>query len=181
MMAIAGLAAGWFIYHQIYQAGYNNASTLYTLKLSKQAEAYADERAAASDASNQALTAAWERERVARHRADQLSVELADEQRRMASYQHAIQGKINDAVNADGPGFTGIGPASVQLYAQALGYTSPRDHIVPGASGTVAGSAAHAGFPPVALLQHAGEYGAWCMTLRNRLSVLAHFYEGTTQ
>lgn len=177
VLALMGLAIGGVVYRHIYQSGYDAASTVYEARLAHQMAAFAQARTQAAMASNQALSAAVVREQDALAKADRLSDALARQQQQLARAQHLLRGKIHDAVTQDGPGFTGLGPDSVQLYARALGYAGTGSDAVSPAAGGLAHVAPDAGLPPVALLQHASDYGAWCLTLRNRLQLLGHFYQ----
>ncbi|MBS3893067.1 hypothetical protein [Serratia marcescens] len=177
LLTLLGVVAGWFVYHGIYQSGYSAAASEYQLRLSHQAETFDLAKAQAAEASNQALKSAVAHEREALTRAERLTDELAHRQRQLVVVQHLLKGKINDAVTHDGPRFTGLGPDSVQLYARALGYAGAGDRSV---SDTAAGLAlypADAGLSPVALLGHASDYGAWCLSLRNQLVALEKFYQ----
>lgn len=177
LLALLGIAAGGFVYHGIYQSGYSAAVSEYQLRLLHQAEAFDLAKAQAAEASNQALKSAVAREREALTRAERLTDELAHRQRQLVVAQHLLKGKINDAVTHDGSRFTGLGPDSVRLYARALGYAGASDRAV---SDTAAGPAVHptdAGLSPVALLGHASDYGAWCLSLRNQMAALDKFYQ----
>ncbi|WP_199155185.1 hypothetical protein [Chromobacterium sp. ASV23] len=123
----------------------------------------------------QAAALAWQQQW--RQRMDRLEGQLLDKQNALQALRRQQTQRIDDVARNDGPRFTGLGPDSLRLYRQLLGY--PAD--LPGAQPLSAGSAAHAagadgGLPPPDLLAHAADYGAWCGELEQRLLTLKQLF-----
>ncbi|POZ63586.1 hypothetical protein [Chromobacterium alticapitis] len=112
-----------------------------------------------------------------RQRTDRLEGQLLDKQQALLTLQRRNAQRIDDVARNDGPRFTGLGPDSLRLYRQLLGYPAE----LPGAQPLSAGAAAQAagadgGLPPPDLLAHAADYGAWCGELEQRLIALKQLY-----
>ncbi|MGL9774697.1 MAG: hypothetical protein ACR5LG_14135 [Sodalis sp. (in: enterobacteria)] len=81
----------------------------------------------------------------------------------------------------DGAAYTGLGPDGLQRYRAALGYPADDNTALSTPAGQPAAVAAHAtapvkGLGPEALLHHASDYGAGCLTLRAQLQAINAFY-----
>ncbi|WP_052038164.1 hypothetical protein [Pectobacterium odoriferum] len=113
-----------------------------------------------------------------RKRADQLAADLLKTKAELNQAKTQLKRKIHDVVKKDGVAFTGIGPDSLRLYRASLGY--PADDL-PQTSGGAAvypadAARARGGLSPVGLLDHAADYGEWCLILRENMTKLNQFY-----
>lgn len=172
-------------------------------ELSEQALAFANEKQELTDDFN-AQKKQWDKERITaaskyatdlqsalnnqqawQDKADVLSRELADKERQHTRTVNDLKRRLSDALKSDGTTYTGIGPASLQLWRESLGYPGTEsftagDSLSETASG-VAGNTGNAsgtrgGLSPAGILSHSGEYGKWCLTLRDRLQAISDFY-----
>ncbi|WP_406850401.1 hypothetical protein [Chromobacterium phragmitis] len=103
------------------------------------------------------------------------------QQQALQAQQRRQAQRIDDVTRNDGSRFTGLGPDSLRLYRQLLGYSDP----LPGAQSLPAGAAAQtagpdAGLPASDLLAHAADYGDWCQQLEQRLVALKQLYSQET-
>ncbi|EHP5395491.1 hypothetical protein KPO26_004609 [Salmonella enterica] len=127
--------AGWALHHAGYNAGHAAAKADGDAALAREQKARSDERQALTQAHLQALLAAQEKAHRQQQRADALAEQLADKTAALARTEQQLRLNIHKAVSDDnktadsGCGYNGIGPHSLQLYEQALGYgdTRPRD------------------------------------------------------
>lgn len=143
------------------------------------------ERLAASDQYAADLKAALDAQNAWHKKADDLSVQLAAREREHDRTVTNLERRLNDAITRDGTDYTGIGPHSLQLWREALGYTSA-DNLTAGdglpetASGHAgpAGDATrpHGGLSPSGIVSYSAEYGRWCQRLRDRLQALNDYY-----
>nr|WP_241391889.1 hypothetical protein [Serratia proteamaculans]ULG15993.1 hypothetical protein 591p_00142 [Serratia proteamaculans] len=181
---IAGCLAlcttGWLLHHQGYAQGYDLAELRYQGKLSRQQSAWESERREVAEKNQAVLQAALDKQEELVEQARLLSLSLEASQRQLATTQQQLKKRIAHAVQTDGQHFTGLGPDSLRLYRAVLGYPDTGAAGVPNATG---GNAEHStdasaarGISPGPLLDHATEYGAWCLTLRNKLEALNAFY-----
>ena len=107
--------------------------------------------------------------------ANQVGAALLETRAQLARTQQQLKQEIPHVVQADGPRWTGIGPASLRLYSKNLGY--PVASGGPGLPATSAGDAAKAdqagsagvGLSPTDLLTHSADYGQWCQKLEQQL------------
>ncbi|MET5645892.1 hypothetical protein WH817_14450 [Serratia marcescens] len=173
-------AAGWFLHHQGYNSGYDLAELRYQGKLSRQQSDWDIERRQLAEKNQAVLQAALAKQAELAEQARLLSLSLEAAQRQLATTQQQLKKRIAHAVQTDGQHFTGLGPDSLRLYRAVLGYPDTGAAGVPDATG---GNAEHStdaraagGISPGPLLDHATEYGAWCLTLRNKLEALNAFY-----
>lgn len=158
------------------QFGYQRAANLYTGQL---ATAEAGHSRALLRLTEQRLaehaTAQAEEQRLNRL-AHQVGVELLQTRGQLAIAQRQLKQRIPDATRTDGPRFTGLGPDSLRLYRQLLGYSAadPDANLPPADTGNAGEAAAPAGaatgLPPDDLLTHAADYGAWCQQLDQQLN-----------
>lgn len=173
-------AAGWFLHHQGYGQGYDLAELRYQGKLSRQQSDWESERRQLAEKSQAVLQAALDKQAELAEQARLLSLSLEAAQRKLATTQQQLKKRIAHAVQTDGQHFTGLGPDSLRLYRAVLGYLDAGAAGVPNATGGNAEYSANAstarGISPGPLLDHATEYGAWCLTLRNKLEALNAFY-----
>ncbi|WP_247652068.1 hypothetical protein [Serratia symbiotica] len=172
--------AGWFLHHQGYGQGYNQAELHYQVKLSQQQSDWDIERRQRAEKNQAVLQAALAKQAELAEQARLLSLSLEATQRQLATTQQQLKKRIAHAVQTDGHHFTGLGPDSLRLYRAVLGYPNTG---AAGVSNTTGGAAEHSadartagGISPGPLLDHATEYGAWCLTLRNKLDALNAFY-----
>lgn len=172
--------AGWFLHHQGYGQGYNQAELHYQVKLSQQQSDWDIERRQRAEKNQAVLQAALAKQAELAEQGRLLSLSLEATQRQLATTQQQLKKRIVHAVQTDGHHFTGLGPDSLRLYRAVLGYPNTG---AAGVSNTTGGAAEHSadartagGISPGPLLDHATEYGAWCLTLRNKLEALNAFY-----
>ncbi|MEO9385529.1 hypothetical protein, partial [Chromobacterium phragmitis] len=105
--------------------------------------AVAEMQAADSRAQQQRQAAALEQQRQWRQRTDQLESRLLLQQQALQAQQRRQAQRIDDVTRNDGSRFTGLGPDSLRLYRQLLGYSDP----LPGAQSLPAGAAAQTAGP----------------------------------
>lgn len=158
------------------QFGYQRAANLYAGQL---ATADAEYSRALLRLTEQRLveqaTAQAEYQRL-NQLAHQVGVELLQTRGQLANTQRQLKQRIPDATRTDGPRFTGLGPDSLRLYRQFLGYSAADPAAdLPSADTGNAGEAAAptgaaTGLPPDDLLKHAADYGAWCQKLDQQLN-----------
>ncbi|EBX3155524.1 TPA: hypothetical protein H2X23_000152 [Salmonella enterica] len=127
--------AGWALHHAGYNAGHAAAKADGDAALAREQKARSDERQALTQAHLQALLVAQDKTHQQQQRADALAEQLADKTAALARTEQQLRLNIHKAVSDDnktadsGCGYNGIGPHSLQLYEQALGYgdARPRD------------------------------------------------------
>ncbi|BBI91165.1 putative conserved hypothetical protein [Serratia symbiotica str. Tucson] len=168
------------MHHQGYAQGYDLAEIRYQAKLSRQQSDWDIERRQLAEKNQAVLQAALAKQAELAEQARLLSLSLEATQRQLATTQQQLKKRIAHAVQTDGQHFTGLGPDSLRLYRAVLGYPNTG---AAGVSNTTGGAAEHSadartagGISPGPLLDHATEYGAWCLTLRNKLEALNAFY-----
>lgn len=170
----------WTIHNQGYNKGYSQAELRYQEKLSRQQSDWESERRQLAEKNQAVLQAALDKQAELAEQARLLSLGLEAAQRQLATTQQQLKKRIAHAVQTDGQHFTGLGPDSLRLYRAVLGYPDAGTAGVPNATGGNAEHSANAstarGISPGPLLDHATEYGAWCLTLRNKLEALNAFY-----
>ncbi|ORM62011.1 hypothetical protein PRCB_03005 [Pantoea rodasii] len=119
--------AGWWFHHCGYASGFGAAKSAGDAALAREKKSRADERQRESEATTAALLKARGNERAQRSRADTLAASLADRTGELAQVKLLLATQIRQAVSDDnktmgGCGYNGLGPRSMQLYAEALGY-----------------------------------------------------------
>ncbi|WP_061279253.1 hypothetical protein, partial [Cedecea neteri] len=103
--------------------------------LANEKKARADERQQLAEKGQQALLDVREREHQEQVRADGLAGQLADREQQLQQAQQLLSLNIQKAVSDDNQasqqgsqcGYNGLGPRSLQLYGQALGYAGGGD------------------------------------------------------
>ncbi|UTH76028.1 hypothetical protein [Chromobacterium sp. IIBBL 290-4] len=110
-------------------------------------------------------------------RINQLEAELLRQQHALQQQQRLAAQRIDHVITQDGPRYTGLGPDSLRLYRQLLGYSAD----LPGAQPLAAGNSPQAagpasGLPAADLLAHAADYGVWCQQLEQRLIALRQLF-----
>ncbi|RNM05850.1 hypothetical protein [Dickeya undicola] len=159
----------------------NQQLTLKNEQLAAQVLAAEQEKRQAAERQVAALQQAQADATAQRVRADELAVELLDVKTQLTTTTQRLKKGIDRAVKNDSNAFTGIGPDSLRLYRTGLGYA---DAV--GMSDAASGTAVHPtdaarpgrGLSPAGLLNHAADYGAWCLTLRGQLEKLNAYYKG---
>lgn len=154
------------------------------LAFNKEKIAWQSEKLQASEQHTQQLLHAKALTDAAQQRADALSGQFAAYQQQSRSDIETLKRKLKHALDSDGDAFTGIGPNGLQLYLSALGYptdANTRDNRVSQASRVDATNPTDAprtgkGLPPEGLIDHASEYGGWCLQLRTQLININKFY-----
>jgi hypothetical protein len=107
--------------------------------------------------------------------ANQVGTALLETRAQLVRTQQQLKQEIPHVVQADGVHWTGIGPASLRLYTQNLGYpVASGDPGLPAANPGDAAKAdqagsAGAGLSPTDLLTHSADYGQWCQKLEQQL------------
>ncbi|WP_051124153.1 hypothetical protein [Dickeya sp. DW 0440] len=186
---VAAAGVGYNTGHQVgYNAGVasqrdeNQQLTLKNEQLAAQVLAAEQEKRQAAERQVAALQQAQADATAQRVRADELAVELLDVKTELTKTTQKLKKGIDRAVKNDSNAFTGIGRDSLRLYRASLGYT---DDAV-GMSDASAGTAVHptdaartgGGLSPAGILNHAADYGAWCLILRGQLEKLNAYYKG---
>lgn len=155
--------------------GYQRATDVYTAKL---ATADADHNRSLQQVAEQRLAeqaAANDAYRRLNEQAHQVAWELLQTRQQLEATQRQLKQRISNAINSDGASFTGLGPDSLRLYRQLLGYPAGGETDVP-ATDTGDADQAHQttgteeGLPPADLLEHAADYGEWCQKLDTQVS-----------
>lgn len=155
--------------------GYQRAANLYAGKL---ATADAEHTRQLLRLTEQRLTEQAVAQEAYQHlneQAHQVGWELLKTKQQLEVTQRQLKQRIPDASRTDGPRFTGIGPDSLRLYRQFLGYSASGEADLPAADTGHAGEASasagtEAGLSPADLLDHAADYGQWCQQLDAQLS-----------
>ena len=118
-----------------------------------------------------------------RQQAEQADAALLAREKELTAVKQKLEKSIEKVTRSDGAVWTGIGPQSLCVYRQNLGYpagpeceqrlsaTNPTD----AGHSTQTGSAG-AGLSPSGLLNHAGEYGEWCGKLESKLRAIGQMY-----
>lgn len=135
---------------------------------------YATDLKAALDAQN-----AWHQ------KADQLTAQLDAKDKAHALEVRNLKQRLKDALESDGDSYTGIGPAGLQLFREALGYPGTESLTAGnGLSQTASGTAgntrpaarAGGGLSSGGIVSFSADYGAWCLNLRDRLQAVKDSY-----
>lgn len=150
-------------------------------KKTAQILAYERDKRLAAEQHAAALQKALADTAAQRARADQLAAELLQTQTELSQANEQRKKDIPHAIKNDGHAFTGIGPDSLRLYRANLGYT---DDGLSGTGQAPGGAAlypadatrARGGLSPAGLLNHSGDYGEWCLILREKMTKLNQFY-----
>lgn len=131
------------------------------------------------------LLAALNSQKAWQDKADALSRQLAKKEQEHTRTVSDLKRRLNDALESDGGTYTGIGPASLQLWRESLGYPGTEiltaGHGLSEAASSTAGNPGNApgtggGLSPAGIISHSGEYGKWCLLMRDRLQALNDFY-----
>ena len=103
--------------------GYQRAASLYAGKL---VTADAEHTRQLLHLTEQRLTeqAAQEAYQRLNEQAHQVGWELLQTKQQLEATQRQLKQRITDATHTDGPSFTGLGPDSLRLYRQFLGYSA---------------------------------------------------------
>ncbi|MBE8111915.1 hypothetical protein, partial [Escherichia coli] len=131
------------------------------------------------------LKAALDKQNAWQQKADALTRELAEKQKAHDETVRDLKKRLKDALDKDGPGYTGIGPGGLQLFREAFGYPGTESlpagqHLPATASGT-SGHSGQAtgtggGLSPTGIVSFSAEYGAWCQLLEGRLQAINEYY-----
>ncbi|MFT4465400.1 MAG: hypothetical protein ACMX3H_12780 [Sodalis sp. (in: enterobacteria)] len=176
VVLVAALAGGAGYWRGAQQARLVAQATLAT----RQAECEARQRQQAQ-ATQQALESALARQQQLQGANDRLSTQLETTQHALTLKTQQLHRSIAHAVAHDGAAYTGLGPDGLQRYRAALGYPTDDNASLSAPAGQPVGAATHAAAPvkglgPEALLHHASDYGAWCLTLQAQLQAINAFY-----
>jgi hypothetical protein len=170
----AGLA---FITYQVHQHGVESGAAAKTdekvriglvADYEKQLGKFKDQWAAE-------LATALRDKQALEQQANQVGTALLETRAQLVRTQQQLKQEIPHVVQADGVHWTGIGPASLRLYTQNLGYpVASGDPGLPAANPGDAAKAdqagsAGAGLSPTDLLTHSADYGQWCQKLEQQL------------
>ena len=164
--------------------GYQRAASLYAGKL---VTADAEHTRQLLHLTEQRLTeqaAAQEAYQRLNEQAHQVGWELLQTKQQLEATQRQLKQRITDATHTDGPSFTGLGPDSLRLYRQFLGYPPAVKLVCPKPTpdmleaATAAGT--EAGLSPTDLLEHAADYGQWCQQLDAQVSAYIRLHSEVT-
>ena len=154
--------------------GFNEKERLWDQERLRSSSQYATDLKAALDAQT-----AWQQ------KADRLTAQLAAKDKAHDLEVKNLKQRLKDALESDGDSYTGIGPAGLQLFREALGYPGTESltagNGLPQAASGAAGNprpAARAGggLSSGGIVSFSADYGAWCLNLRNRLQAVKDFY-----
>ena len=131
------------------------------------------------------LKAALDKQNAWQQKADALTRELAEKQKKHDETVRDLKKRLDDALVKDGPGYTGIGPGGLQLFREAFGYPGAESlpagqHLpatasgAPGHTGQTTGTGG--GLSPTGIVSFSAEYGAWCQLLEGRLQAINEYY-----
>lgn len=118
-------------------------------------------------------------------KADVLTRELAEKQKAHDETVRDLKKRLKDALDKDGPGYTGIGPGGLQLFREAFGYPGTENlaagQHLPAATNSASGhsvqtASAGRGLSPTGIVTFSAEYGAWCQLLESRLKSINDYY-----
>ncbi|MDH0341368.1 hypothetical protein [Chromobacterium haemolyticum] len=161
-----------------YPLGLRHGAEGWRARLAEQRAADQGRQAAEAERAQRQLQAALQQQQ-------RLSELLGRQEARLLSQQQDLQQRLQDqkqrieyVVQQDGGRYGGLGPDSLRLYRQVLGYTAaavPATDPVSIANPHQAASAG-AGLPAADLLAHATDYGAWCQQLEQRLTALGGLF-----
>jgi hypothetical protein len=172
----AGLA---FITYQLHQHGVESGAAAQhktdEIVRSNLVADYEKQLGKLKDERNAELTQALRDKQTLEQQTNQIGTALLETRAQLARTQQQLKQEISHVVQADGPRWTGIGPASLHLYTQNLGY--PVASSGPGLPAANPGDAAKAdqtgsagaGLSPTDLLTHSADYGQWCQQLEQQL------------
>ncbi|WPU22582.1 hypothetical protein RI049_21540 [Cedecea neteri] len=172
-------------------------------ELDRQALAFSQEKSQLNSDFNQQKTA-WDQERIAaanryaadlkaaldaqqawQQKADGLSRQLAEREAVHTRTVTDLKARLKHATEKDGDAYTGLGPASLQLWREALGYPGSEGvaagNGLPATSSGDAGHARDAGasggrLSPAGIVSFSSDYGKWCLVLRDRLQAINNYY-----
>lgn len=118
-----------------------------------------------------------------RQQAEKADASLQAREHELAKLKQKLEKSIEQATRNDGTGWTGIGPQSLCVYRQNLGYPAGPEcgEYLSAAHAADAGHSTQTrisgnGLSPSGLLHQSGEYGAWCATLENKLRAIGQLY-----
>ncbi|KZE34166.1 hypothetical protein [Crenobacter luteus] len=166
------------------QFGYRRAANLYAGKLATAEAGHARQLLRLAEQRLTEQAAAEAAYRRLNEQAHQVGWALLQTRRQLEVTQRQLKQRIPDATRTDGPRFTGLGPDSLRLYRQFLGYPASGEADLPAADAGHAGEAAaaagtEAGLSPADLLEHAADYGQWCQQLDAQLSAYLRLHAAT--
>ena len=164
------------------QFGYQRAANLYTGQLTTADAAHNRQLLRLTELKLSDEARAHDAYRQLTEQAQQLGWALLQSKQQLDAAQRQLAERISDVTRSDGPRFTGLGPDSLRLYRQLLGYPASGEADLPAADAGAAAEAAaaagpEAGLPPADLLEHAADYGKWCQQLDAQLSVLIQVHQ----
>ncbi|WP_347253471.1 hypothetical protein [Leminorella grimontii] len=150
-------------------------------ELQRQITGYEREKREATERHNIALAASVQKIQEQAARAEKIAADLVTAQQQLNDLKQKLKRRNHDAVKKDPDVFTGLGPDSLRAYRAALGY--PDTGNLSQNPGSAAGHSTHAasageGLPPIDLLNHAADYGPWCMGLYTQLNQIKAWSEG---
>ncbi len=114
--------------------------------------------------------------------ANRVGTALLEERAKLTAMQKTLRKEIPHVAQTDGARWTGLGPASLRLYAAYLGYSGysglPATHPGDAAKADQA-TGTDSGIPPADLLAHAADYGEWCQKLESQVDAFITLYGGS--
>ena len=161
-----------------YPLGLRHGAEGWRARLAEQRAADQGRQAAEAERAQRQLQAALQQQQ-------RLSELLGRQEARLLSQQQDLQQRLQDqkqrieyVVQQDGGRYGGLGPDSLRLYRQVLGYSAASMSATDSVSiaNPNQAAAAGAGLPAADLLAHAADYGAWCQQLEQRLTALGGLF-----
>lgn len=179
-LLIAALAGG--VLYGADQFGYQRAANLYAGQMATADAAHSRQLLRLTEQQLSANAVAQDAYHQLNEQAQQLAWELLQSRQQLDTAQHQLAQRIPDVTRSDGPRFTGLGPDSLRLYRQLLGYPASGEADLPAADAGAAAEATAAagptaGLSPDDLLNHATDYGKWCQQLDTQLGKLIRLYQ----
>ena len=161
-----------------YPLGMRHGAESWRARLAEQQAADQRREAAQAEQAQRQWQAAMQQQRRLQQLASQQEDRLLRQQQGLQQKLQAQKQRIEYVVQQDGGRYGGLGPDSLRLYRQILGYPAAAVPAADAVSTTDSHqtTAADAGLPAADLLAHAADYGAWCQQLEQRLTALGGLF-----
>lgn len=162
----------------VYPLGLRHGADSWRARLAEQQAAEQRRQAEQAEQAQRQLQAALRQQRRLQQLVGEQESRLLRQQQDAQQRLQAQKQRIEYVVQQDGGRYGGLGPDSLRLYRQILGYPAA---AVPAADAVSTADshqtpAADAGLPAADLLAHAADYGAWCQQLEQRLMTLGGLF-----
>ncbi|QOZ82250.1 MULTISPECIES: hypothetical protein [Chromobacterium] len=161
-----------------YPLGLRHGAEGWRARLAEQRAADQGRQAAEAERAQRQLQAALQQQQRLRELLGRQEARLLSQQRDLQQRLQDQKQRIEYVVQQDGGRYGGLGPDSLRLYRQVLGYSTASMSATDSVSiaNPNQAAAAGAGLPAADLLAHAADYGAWCQQLEQRLTALGGLF-----